>query len=83
MEGRKATPRTTPFVQTGASQGKVRRNSEVRQSVPIAHEFVHNNTFRSTQSMAMEEGQPLGMGVREPGCEQTRKDDPGRLYPSP
>jgi hypothetical protein len=31
----------------------------------------------------MGEAQPLGTGAREPGCKQTRKDDQGRLHPSP
>jgi hypothetical protein len=35
------------------------------------------------KSMLMGEAQPLGTGESEPGCEQTRKDDQGRLHPSP
>jgi hypothetical protein len=31
------------------------------------------------QPIAMEEVLPLGTGAREPGCEQTRKDDQGPL----
>jgi hypothetical protein len=33
--------------------------------------------------MAMEEALLLGTTAREPGCEHTRKDDQGRLHPSP
>jgi hypothetical protein len=29
------------------------------------------------------EARPYGEGAREPGCDQTRKDDQGRLHPSP
>jgi hypothetical protein len=36
---------------------------------------------RSNPSMPVEEAQPLGMG--EPGCKQARRDDQGRLHPSP
>jgi hypothetical protein len=33
--------------------------------------------------MGVEEALSLGKGAREPGCEQTRKHDQGRLHPSP
>jgi hypothetical protein len=32
--------------------------------------------------MFIGEAEPLGTDAKEPGCEQTRKDDQGRLHPS-
>jgi hypothetical protein len=36
----------------------------------------------NTQPMPMEDALTLGTGAREPGREQTRKDDQDRLYHS-
>jgi hypothetical protein len=39
--------------------------------------------WKSIMSILMGETQLLCTGAREPGCEQTRKDDEGQLHPSP
>jgi hypothetical protein len=38
---------------------------------------------KGTPSMLIGEAQPFGTDAKDPGCEQTRKDDQGRLHPSP
>jgi hypothetical protein len=68
--------------------GQSGRHIEAKQSETIYLKRVEYNAcqakhWKSTPSMLMGEAQPLGPGTREPGCEQTRQDDQGRLHPSP
>jgi hypothetical protein len=71
--------------------GKAKRKGNVKPNISYhtSLKHVYNIAFRTvycsqtkTHSMAMEEALPLGMGTREPGCEQARKDDRGGFIPA-
>jgi hypothetical protein len=81
MEGRITTP---PTPGGEMEQSKANRKGNVKPDITyqMALKCGDNIAFRTmdcsqtnTQPMAMEEALPLGTGAREPGCEQTRKDD--------
>jgi hypothetical protein len=72
-------------------QRKAKRKGIVKPDIACQTSLkcVGNIAFRTvygiqtnTQPMAMAEALLLGTGVREPGREQTRKDDQGQLHPS-
>jgi hypothetical protein len=73
-------------------QGKANRKGSMKPDTAyqIDLKWSINIAFRTmycsqtnTQPMAMEEALTLGTGTREPGREQTRKNDQRRLHPSP
>jgi hypothetical protein len=71
-------------------QGKAKRKGNVKPDIAYQKTLksVDNSALRSqtnTQPMAKEEAlcRTARLDTREPGCEQTKKDDQGRLHPSP
>jgi hypothetical protein len=87
MEGRITTPPTMSGVQQRARQGKAEGISRPNKAKPYTSETcgvqrLPSKALGKHPDNACGEAQPLGTGAREPGCEQTRKDDEGQIHPS-
>jgi hypothetical protein len=70
----------------GRAKQKAYRGQTKRNYKPVKR--VEYNAYQAKQGESiplvfMGETQPLCTGAREPGCEQTRKDDQGQLHLSP
>jgi hypothetical protein len=61
-----------------AYRGQTERNHIPLKSVE--YNACQAKHWKSIPSMLIGEAQSLGTGAREPGCEQTRMDDQGRLH---
>jgi hypothetical protein len=81
-------PRNQPCQVYKNAQGRAKQKAyrgQTKQNHILLKRVEYNaypaKQWKSIMSMLMGETQLLCTGAREPGCEQTRKDDEGQLYP--